>query len=47
MVKTNSTHLCDEADARRDEHAVRYNATPEGRDVLDVVFEDYDRIFLD
>ncbi|MBW3539844.1 MAG: 4Fe-4S binding protein [Planctomycetes bacterium] len=26
---------------------VRYGATPEGRDVLDVVFQDWDRIFLD
>ena len=32
--------------ARNDKY-VRYEATPEGRAVLDVVFEDYQRIFLD
>jgi ferredoxin len=34
-------------EAGRSETMVRYRATDEGRDVLDVAFEDYDRIFLD
>ena len=31
----------------RNEDFVRYQATPQGRDVLDVAFEGYQRIFLD
>jgi ferredoxin len=35
------------AEADRTEHYVRYQATPEGRAVLDVMFEQYQSIFLD
>lgn len=31
----------------RDDNYIRYCATSQGRDVLDVVFEDYQRVFLD
>ncbi len=31
----------------RNEDYVRYEATPQGRDVFDVIYEDYQRIFLD
>ncbi len=31
----------------RNEDYVRYQTTPQGRDVLDVIYEDYQRIFLD
>jgi ferredoxin len=34
-------------EAARNEDYVRYQATPHGRDVLDVIYEDYWRIFLD
>ena len=34
-------------EAARDDKSVLYQATPEGRDVLDVIFERYHRIFLD
>ena len=34
-------------ETERTENYVRYRATPEGRAVLDVVFEDYGKIFLD
>jgi ferredoxin len=34
-------------DADKGENAVRYSATAAGRDLLDVIFDDYQRIFMD
>ncbi len=31
----------------RNEDFVRYQATPQGRDMFDVVYEEYQRMFLD
>lgn len=36
-----------EEDVERSSGSVRFRATPEGRAVLDVVFEDYSRLFMD
>ena len=35
------------ADAETGEGFVRYQATDEGRDLLDCMFRDYQRIFMD